>query len=409
MTDTILVLNAGSSSIKFALYPSTVIGEVPLISGKITSIGRAPKFIASDFRGYQLSKDGLETIETSATHSELTLQLLNWLRDHNQENQLVAIGHRVVHGGQAFSNPVVINADILDELEKLVSLAPLHQPHNLAAIRTISDWAPGLPQIACFDTSFHRTQPRLAQLFALPRALSEEGIIRYGFHGISYQYIANVLPEYLGAGANGRIMVAHLGNGASLCAIKEQRSIANTMGFTALDGLVMGQRCGTLDAGVVLHLLQNHGMSIDEVQHMLYHESGLLGVSGISNNMQVLQESSDPHALEAINLFCYRAACELGALVSALQGLDSIVFTAGVGENSAMVRQLICDQLGWLGVDLDSSANDKNSITISKPNSRVNVLVIPTNEEIVIADATHALISHSDITLQTSEPSAQNK
>lgn len=402
MTDTILVINAGSSSIKFALYDSTMVTEGPLIVGKIAGIGRAPGFIVCDDKGHPLTKNGLEAIEKSATHGELTRRLLDWLSDHDQGTQLVAVGHRVVHGGRVFTSPVVISADVLTELEKLTSLAPLHQPHNLAAIRAISDWAPGLPQVACFDTSFHRSQPRLAQLFALPRALSDAGVIRYGFHGISYQYIAKLLPEYLGTRADGRVIVAHLGNGASLCAMKQRRSIATSMGFTALDGLMMGQRCGSLDAGVVLYLLQNQGMSIEQVEHLLYRESGLLGVSGISNNMQVLSDSSDPHAREAIELFCYRAAGELGLLLSPLQGLDAIVFTAGIGENAALVRQLICDHLAWLGVDLDHKANNTNATRISSPNSKIDVLVIPTNEEAVIAEATHVLIADSQIRLGAS-------
>lgn len=395
MTDTILVINAGSSSIKFALYDSTSVTDGALIVGKITGIGRAPDFIAYDASGNPLVEDGLETIDLCATHGELTQRLLDWLSVHDQGTHLVAVGHRVVHGGRTFTTPVMINADVLEELEKLTPLAPLHQPHNLAAIRAISDWAPDLPQVACFDTSFHRSQPRLAQLFALPRALSDDGVIRYGFHGISYQYIANQLPEHLGTRAEGRVVVAHLGNGASLCAMKERRSIATSMGFTALDGLMMGRRCGSLDAGVVLYLLQNQGMSIEQVEHLLYHESGLLGVSGISNNMQVLSDSTDPHAREAIELYCYRAAGQLSLLLSPLQGLDAIVFTAGIGENSALVRQLICDHLAWLGVELDHEANNCNATKISSQNSNIDVLVIPTNEEVVIAEVTHKLITDS--------------
>lgn len=251
---------------------------------------------------------------------------------------------------------------------------------------------PELPQVACFDTSFHRTQPRLAQLFALPRTLSDDGIIRYGFHGLSYEYIAGVLPDHMGPRADGRVIVAHLGNGASMCAMKERQSVATSMGFTALDGLMMGRRSGSLDAGVVLHLLQNQGMTIDEVQHMLYRESGLLGVSGISNNMQVLLESTDPNAREAVELFCYRAACELGSLITSLGGLDAIIFTASIGENAADVRQAICAHLSWLGVELDPVANDRHASVISTANSKVEVLVIPTNEEAVIADAARALM-----------------
>ena len=397
MTETILVINAGSSSIKFALYPSAMVAEGALISGKIAGIGRAPAFVACDAMGHSLAEKGLGSIEKSATHGELTLSLLDWLSDHEQRVRLVAVGHRVVHGGRDFTDPVVISADVLEKLENLSSLAPLHQPHNLAAIRAISDWTPGLPQVACFDTSFHRNQPRLAQLFALPRALSDAGVIRYGFHGISYQYIAKILPEHLGARADGRVLVAHLGNGASLCAMKQRCSIASSMGFTALDGLMMGQRCGSLDAGVVLYLLQNQGMSVEQVEHLLYRESGLLGVSGISNNMQVLCDSSDPRAQEAIELFCYRAAGEIGLLLSPLQGLDAIVFTAGIGENAALVRQLICEHLAWLGVELDHVANSTNATRISSPSSKIEVLVIPTKEEAVIAEATRTLIADSQI------------
>jgi len=288
---------------------------------------------------------------------------------------------------------VVVDEVIREKLERLVTLAPLHQPHNLAAIDAIAKVAPGMPQIACFDTSFHRTRPRLARLFALPRELTDEGIIRYGFHGLSYEYIAAALPEQLGILADGRVIVAHLGNGASMCAMQGRRSVATSMGFTALHGLMMGRRCGSLDAGVVLHLLQNRGMSTAQVRHMLYPESGLLGVSGISNNMQVLQECADPKTREAIDLFCYRAACELGSLVTALEGLDAIVFTAGIGENSAEVRRRICERLAWLGVELDQTANDADETVISAADSKVDVLVVPTNEEAVIAKATRAMIA----------------
>ncbi len=392
MTDTILVFNAGSSSIKFALFPASDPGAGALLGGKISGIGRAPDFIVRDPTGRVLEEDGLEAIDPGAGHGELTIRLLEWLRDNDGGTTLVAAGHRVVHGGRRFSGPVVIDPDVMDQLEELTSLAPLHQPHNLAAVKAVSQWAPGLHQVACFDTGFHRTQPRLAQLFALPRKLSDEGILRYGFHGLSYEYIAGQLPDHLGPRADGRVVIAHLGNGASMCAMKERHSVATTMGFTALDGLVMGRRCGALDPGVVLHLQQSLDMSHDEIQQLLYRESGLLGVSGISNNMQVLQESSEPHAGEAIDLFCYRAACELGALVAALEGLDALVFTAGIGENSAKVRRQICKRLGWLGVVLDDTANNENRTTISGPHSKVQVLVIPTNEELVIGQSTRALM-----------------
>jgi acetate kinase len=392
MTDAILVLNSGSSSIKFAVFPARAAGGARLLGGKIGGIGRAPDFVVRSADGTPFEEDGLEAIDGSATHGDLTIRLLDWLRDHASGITLVAAGHRVVHGGQRFSGPAAIDDDVLAQLDELGSLAPLHQPHNLAAVRAVAQWAPGLPQVACFDTSFHRTQPRLAQLYGLPREMSEEGVIRYGFHGLSYEYIAATLPQHLGPRADGRAVVAHLGNGASMCAMKQRRSVATTMGFTALDGLVMGRRCGSLDPGVVLHLQQSLGMGPVEIEHLLYRRSGLLGASGISNNMQVLEASDAAEAEEAIALFCYRAACELGALIAALEGLDALVFTAGIGENSATVRRRICARLGWLGVALDETANADNHAIISAPESKVHVLVIPTDEESVIRDATQALM-----------------
>ncbi len=391
MKQAILVLNSGSSSIKFALYPASGDDLHALITGKISGIRRAPSFRASDDKGNDLAAGGLANIELSAGHGDLTVRLLGWLETHNSGVDVVAAGHRVVHGGQRFAGPVLLTPEIMTQLEELVPLAPLHQPHNLSAIKALTDRSEGLPQIACFDTSFHRTQHKLAQLFALPRELSEEGVIRYGFHGLSYEYISSVLGDYLGDKADGRIVVAHLGNGASMCAMKTRSSVATTMGYTALDGLMMGRRCGTLDVGVVLHLLQQKGLSDDEVQHMLYNASGLLGVSGISNNMQVLQSSDHEHAREAIELYCYRAASEIGSLIMALGGLDAIVFTAGIGENSAQIRQMICERLSWMGLVLDTDRNDRNAAKISGERSAIDVLVIPTNEEAVIAKAVRSL------------------
>lgn len=298
----------------------------------------------------------------------------------------------MVHGGQHHAAPARVTDALLADLAALVPLAPLHQPHNLAAIRSVAALMPDLPQVACFDTSFHRTQSRLAQLFALPRAMADDGILRYGFHGLSYDYIASALPNHLGQGANGRVIVCHLGNGASLCAMKDRQSVATSMGFTALDGLVMGTRCGTLDPGVVLYLLDK-GWSATNITRLLYEDSGLLGVSGISNDMVILEASPAPQAQEAIDLFCYRAANQLAALVPALGGLDAIVFTAGVGEKSARVRKVICAQLHWMGVDLDVGANESNATRISPPDSTIDVLIIPTDEEAVIARATLALIN----------------
>jgi acetate kinase len=392
MNDAVLVINAGSSSIKFAFYSFTTPNSPALLSGKVVNIGQSPTLYAINAKGSDLTDNDLAAFNDQTTHESLIQWLLEWLNHHDQGYKIKAVGHRVVHGGRDFLTPTKLTVSVVEHLKTLIPLAPLHQPHNLAAIEAIFTWAPQLPQVACFDTSFHSTQPRLAQLFALPREYSDKGIIRYGFHGISYQYIVSCLPQYLGAFANGRVIVAHLGNGASMCALKQRQSVATTMGFTALDGLMMGQRCGSLDAGVVIHLLRHYKMSIEDVEHMLYNESGLLGVSGISSNMQVLQQSNDPQAKQAIDLFCYRAARELAALVSTLNGIDAIVFTAGIGENSASIRAQICQHLTWLGVSLDPSKNRQHKNNISQSDSNVKVLVIPTNEEIIIAQATQKLL-----------------
>lgn len=392
MTDVMLAVNSGSSSLKFAVYP--VGDEQPdaLIRGKVSGIGRRPVLTAKNGDEAIDPTGALEDIPADATHEWLVTQLLDRLQNHFAGLNPIGAGHRVVHGGLDFTGPAIVDGAVREKLEDLVPLAPLHQPHNLAAIDAIAKVAPDLPQVACFDTSFHRTLPRLAQLFALPRDLTDNGIIRYGFHGLSYEYIAGALPGQLGSLADGRVIVAHLGNGASMCAMNERRSVATSMGFTALDGLVMGRRCGSLDAGVVLHLIQQKGLTADQVWHMLYRESGLLGVSGISNNMKDLETSPDPHAREAIDLFCYRAVREIGALTAVLGGLDALVFTAGIGENSALIRRLICQQSAWLGVDLNDAANEANGPLISSTKSTVNVCVVPTNEEAVIAALTRNLI-----------------
>ncbi len=392
MTGAILVLNAGSSSLKFAVYPDAPGTSAALLRGKIAGIGTAPVFSATDGQGRALPPGTLMPLHSGQGHDALIPALLDWLKTHPGGDAITAAGHRVVHGGRDHDGPARITDALLAELDTLVPLAPLHQPHNLAAIRCVALSVPGLPQVACFDTSFHRTQDRLAQLFAIPRAMSDAGILRYGFHGLSYHYIAGVLPAHLGARAEGRVIVAHLGNGASLCAMKAGRSVATTMGFTALDGLMMGQRCGALDPGVVLYLLNQKGMTPQEITHLLYSESGLLGVSGISSDMAVLEASGAAAAKEAIDLFCYRAAGEAARLASAIGGLDAIVFTAGIGENSARVRQRICDQLSWMGVTLDATLNDANALRIGAVESEVEVLVIPTDEEAVIARATQRLV-----------------
>ena len=388
MTDVVLVLNVGSSSVKFALYPTGADDAHPILRGKIAGIGTDPVFTARDGADSPLPADVLFQPDPAAAPDALTAVLLDWLGRRPGDIRIAAAGHRVVHGGRDHDGPARVTAALMTELEAMVPLAPLHQPHNLAAIRAVAATSPELPQVACFDTSFHRTQDRLAQLFALPQALSEAGVIRYGFHGLSYDHIARILPSHLDERAEGRVIVAHLGNGASMCAMKARRSVATSMGFTALDGLMMGRRCGAIDPGVILHLIDGMGMNTSEVSHLLYNECGLLGVSGLSNDMRTLEASAAPQAREAIDLFCYRAACELSALATAIEGLDAIVFTAGIGENSAKVRSLICDRLAWLGVALDTEANDRNATCISAAASDVQVLVLPTDEESVIARLT---------------------
>ena len=393
MTDAILVLNAGSSSLKFAVYPYAPGSPPPILRGKIAGIGTNPVFSVRKSVGVAVPQASPMPLEPSAGLDDLIPKLLDWLNSNRGGVTIRAAGHRVVHGGRTHAEPARVTDVLLTDLETLVPLAPLHQPHNLAAIRCVAASDPGLPQIVCFDTSFHRTQSRLSQLFALPRAMTDEGILRYGFHGLSYDYIAGTLPTHLGGRADGRVIVAHLGSGASMCAMLSRRSVATSMGFTALDGLMMGRRCGALDPGVVLYLMQEKGLTAQDVTSLLYTKSGLLGVSGISNDMAALEANASAPAREAIDLFCYRAAGELARLATAIGGLDAIVFTAGIGENSALVRRLICDHLLWMGVEIDRRANDRHATRIGSLSSKVDVLVIPTDEEIIVARATHALTS----------------
>ena len=391
MNDAILVLNVGSSSLKFAVYPSTQNPSPAILRGKIARIGVQPVFSARDCAQQPVEQASLTSLDPRAGADELIPLLLQWIQAHGDGMNIIAAGHRVVHGGRNHTKPALVTDALMSELEALTPLAPLHQPHNLSAIRSVAVAAPSLPQVACFDTSFHRTQDKLAQLFALPRALSDEGIVRYGFHGLSYQYIASTLSNHLKGNADGRVIVAHLGSGASMCAMKDRLSVATTMGFTALDGLMMGRRCGKLDPGVVLYLMEEKGMSIEEITTLLYRKSGLLGVSGISNDMGTLQASDAAEAREAIDLFCYRAAGELASLACANGGLDAIIFTAGIGENSALIRQRICERLRWMGVMLNEEANNKHDTRISSDDSGAEVLIIPTDEESVIAEAAKAL------------------
>ncbi|MDE2271694.1 MAG: acetate/propionate family kinase [Xanthomonadaceae bacterium] len=394
MTDAILVLNAGSSSIKFALFEIHGTGGlVPTARGEVERLESTPHFVARDARGETLGEGRWSG--NKVDFRELLEEVIGWAEARLGDDALRAVGHRVVHGGTRFVAPCLVTPEVLDALDALTPLAPLHQPHNLAPIRAITQARPRLPQVACFDTAFHHAMPRIASLFALPRALEGEGVRRYGFHGLSYEYIAQRLLALDPRLASGRLIAAHLGNGASLCAMHAGRSVDTTMGFTALDGLVMGTRCGDLDPGVVLYLERQRGMDAQQVEQMLYRESGLLGVSGgIASDMRTLLASNDPHAREAVELFAFRAAREVGALASSLGGVDGIVFTAGIGEHAPPVRAMVCERLAWLGVALDAAANAADADVISSPGSQIQVRVIPTDEEGMIAR--HALDAVSD-------------
>lgn len=324
-------------------------------------------------------------------HEDLLAHVMAWIEDHVGPNRLIAAGHRVAHGGLSGVAPVLVTPAVLAQLQALTPLAPLHQPHNLAPIAALAERHPGLAQVACFDTTFHANNPRIARLYGLPHALAEEGVLRFGFHGLSYEYIAERLPHFETRPGKGRAIVAHLGSGASLCALVNGKSVASTMGFSALDGVPMGTRCGELDPGVLLYLMQEKGMDAKAIETLLYHDSGLLGVSGVSNDVRQLLESKDPRAAEAIHLFVYRSAREIGSLAAAAGGLDTLVFTAGIGEHAPQIRAAICAQSAWLGVRLDPDANLAGKPRISMPDSAVSVWVIPTNEELMVARHTFEL------------------
>jgi acetate kinase len=391
MANAILVLNAGSSSLKFSVFLDGEPPE-PLLRGQLEGLFTQPHFKARDAAGNVVGERTWEA-GTKLGHSGAIEFLFDWGRGKLGGHHIIAAGHRVVHGGRQLTRPVVLTPEVQTALEALVPLAPLHQPHNLSAIKAILQHVPELPQVACFDTSFHRTQPAVAQTFALPRRYAEEGVLRYGFHGLSYEYIASVLPQFDARAAAGRTVVAHLGNGASLCALKGGRSVATTMGFTALDGLPMGTRSGALDPGVLLYLMDQHGLDARALEKLLYQESGLLGVSGISSDMRTLLASSEPRAAEAVDLFVYQIGRELGSLVAALGGLDALVFTGGIGENAAAIRARVCRDAAWLGVELDEVANDAGGPRISRTGGRVAAWVIPTNEELMIAQHTRRLLA----------------
>jgi len=384
MGDAIVVLNAGSSSVKFSLFLERSGDLEPSLHGQIEALFTAPRFVAK-------ARDGTVVAEKSwgegarLGHEGALEHLIGVLRSQLADDRLVGVGHRVVHGGASYDQPLRVDAEVLADLRRLEPLAPLHQPHNLAPIAALLERAPDLPQVACFDTAFHRSNPDLAQMFGLPFEMFESGIRRYGFHGLSYEYIASVLPETDPKAAAGRTVVLHLGNGASMCALDQGVSIASTMGFTAVDGLMMGTRTGNLDPGVVLYLMDERGMDAKAVEKLLYSQSGLLGVSGVSSDMRTLLASGEQRARLAIELFVYRIRRELGSLVAALGGLDALVFTAGVGENAAAIRSAVCRDARWLGVELDEDSNASGAARISSPRSRVNVWRLPTNEELMIA------------------------
>lgn len=388
MADRILALNAGSSSVKLAIF--NAVGGSP------------PRAIARGHLAQPEAGPVRVALEESAAHSgaERTFdrleEALAWLAEEAEQNwgggSLVAAGHRVVHGGRRFGSPQHVTSEVMGQLQELVPLAPLHQPQNLAPIRALQKARPALAQIACFDTAFHRGRAAIAKRFALPRVYEAKGIERYGFHGLSYEYIAGALASHAPALASGRVIVAHLGNGASLCGLSNGQSVDTTMSFTALDGLPMGTRCGALDPGVLLYLMREEGLTAATLEDLLYRRSGLLGVSGVSSDMRELLQSDDPRAAEAVELFCYRVAREIGALVAALGGLDGLVFTAGIGEHAPAIRSQICERSAWLGISLDAEANERGDPRISSNESRISVWVIPTDEELTIARQVCALL-----------------
>ncbi|HUL96675.1 MAG TPA: acetate/propionate family kinase [Usitatibacter sp.] len=388
MSEAIAVLNSGSSSIKFSLHHGPDLRAD--VRGLADAILTNPRLTARDADGKVLVDEAWKA-PASGGHAPALDRIIAFLRKSLGGDRLQAVGHRVVHGGVKYASPVVVDAKVLATLEEFVPLAPLHQPHNLAPIRLLLERTPDVPQVACFDTAFHRTQPEIAQLFGLPHAMFESGVRRFGFHGLSYEYIASRLPDIDPRAAGGRAVVLHLGNGASMCALLEGRSIATTMGFTAVDGLLMGTRTGALDPGVVLYCMQTLGMDAGAIEKLIYKESGLLGVSGISADMRTLLASSEPRARLAIDLYVYRIRRELGALAALLGGLDAIVFTGGIGENASVIRARVCRDAAWLGVELDSEANNAAASLITTPASRVKAWRVPTDEEGVIARHTRSL------------------
>lgn len=390
MQMSLLVVNAGSSSVKFSVFANGTDDEPTTIAhGEVDRIGIAPRFTVRDASGTKLAAE----VVAGKDHQAAFEAIHRWCIAHiGNDTELAGVGHRIVHGGIDFGNPVLIDDAVIAALDALTPLAPLHQPHNIAAIRAIRALAPLVPQVACFDTAFHRQQPPLAQAFALPRDLTARGIRRYGFHGLSYEYILSALPRIAPECIGRKLVVAHLGNGASMCAIDKGRSVATTMSFTALDGLPMGTRAGSLDPGVILYLLQHEGMDVRAIQDLLYERSGLLGVSGVSSDMRTLLANPSPAAKEAIDLFVYRIARELGSLAAALGGLDALIFTAGIGEHAPEIRARVCRDARWLGIELDEDANARGGPRLSKSASTASVWVIPTDENLMIARHTRYIL-----------------
>jgi len=391
MPTAIVVINAGSSSIKFSVFVEWGAELRLQVRGQIERLFTAPRFVAKGVDGAVVGEQAWGEGQRLGHDGALDF-LLGFLRERSGGMNLAGVGHRVVHGGLEYAQPVRVDPRVLAALDKYVPLAPLHQPHNLAPIRRLLERAPDVPQVACFDTAFHRTNADLTQMFGLPYAMFEQGVRRYGFHGLSYEYIASVLPRHSVRAAAGRTIVLHLGNGASMCALHGCRSVASSMGFTAVDGLMMGTRTGNLDPGVVLYLMDQRGMDARAIEKLLYNESGLLGISAISSDMRTLLDSSEPRARLAIDLYCYRIRRELGSLAAALGGVDALVFTAGIGENSAPIRARVLDDAAWLGVERDTTANDGGGPLLTTAASRVLGLALPTNEELMIATHTRTVI-----------------
>jgi acetate kinase len=389
--DAILVVNSGSSSIKLAVFAERA-GELTfMLRGEVEGLYTAPRFVAKDPSGFVVADRSWQG--TTLGHDGAVEYLSDFLKHHLEDHRLASVGHRVVHGGLDYTAPVRVDAKTLTALEHFIPLAPLHQPHNLSPIALLLEREPELPQVACFDTSFHRTIPDVAQRFALPGELHDAGVRRYGFHGLSYEYIASAYPHVDARAASAKTVVLHLGNGSSMCAMEAGRSLATTMGFTAADGLPMGTRCGAMDPGVIVYLMNERKMDARAIERLIYRESGLLGVSGISGDMRTLLASAEPSAKLAIDVYVYNIRREMGSLAAALGGLDAIVFTGGIGENAPVIRERVCHDAAWLGIEFDAVANARGGPGISAPGSRVRAWVIPTNEELMIARHTQRVLA----------------